>query len=130
MPVVRHVDIALEKREARRACPKRTIRCFCNIVAPRGRSMNKRWAFGIAAAAWLAATAAAIAADKLYDGVTLTLASQNDQFATVLADMSAKFKEATGVTVKVDILSYPELYTKTTADFVGHTKGYDLLTMD
>ncbi len=56
----------------------------------------------------------------------MTLASQNDQFATVLADLSPKFKEATGITVKVDILSYPELLSKLTADFVGHTKGYDL----
>jgi multiple sugar transport system substrate-binding protein len=86
--------------------------------------------FQFAAAASLAGLTVANAADKPYDGITLTLASQNDQFATVLADMAPKFKEATGVTVKVDILSYPELLTKVTADFVGHTKGYDLLTMD
>src|SRR6202522_1498999 len=92
--------------------------------------MNKRWVREIAAAVSLAALTSASAADKPYDGVTLTLASQNDQFATVLADMSPKFKEATGITVKVDILSYPELLSKLTADFVGHTKGYDLLTMD
>ena len=72
------------------------------------------------------ALAPAGAADKPYDGVTLTLASQNDQFGTVMADLAPKFKEATGITVKVDILSYPELLTKVTADFVGHTKGYDL----
>ena len=70
------------------------------------------------------------AAEKPYDGMTLTLASQNDQFATVMADLAPKFKDATGITVKVDIMSYPELLTKTTADFVGHTKGYDLITMD
>ena len=92
--------------------------------------MNKRWMFEIAAAVSLVAAAPAIAADKPYDGVILTLASQNDQFGTVMADLASKFKEATGITVKVDILSYPELLTKTTADFVGHTKGYDLLTMD
>ena len=92
--------------------------------------MNKRWMFGTAAALAFAALTPASAADKPYDGVTLTLASQNDQFATVLADIAPKFKEATGITVKVDILSYPELLTKTTADFVGHTKGYDLVTMD
>jgi len=62
--------------------------------------------------------------------MTLTLASQNDQFGTVMADLAPKFKDATGITVKVDIMSYPELLTKTTADFVGHTKGYDLITMD
>jgi len=92
--------------------------------------MSKRWIFEIAAAVSLAALAPASAADKPYDGVTLTLASQNDQFGAVMADLAPKFKEATGITVKVDILSYPELLTKVTADFVGHTKGYDLLTMD
>ena len=70
------------------------------------------------------------AADKPYDGVTLSLASQNDQFAAVMADLVPKFKDETGVTVKVDILSYPDLLTKVTSDFIGHTKGYDLLTMD
>jgi multiple sugar transport system substrate-binding protein len=92
--------------------------------------MNKRWILAKAAAVSLVALTPARAADKPYDGITLTLASQNDQFATVLADLAPKFKDATGITVKVDILSYPELLTKTTADFVGHTKGYDLLTMD
>src|SRR5579863_10123986 len=92
--------------------------------------MSKRWVFEIAAAISLATLTSASAADKPYDGVTLTLASQNDQFATVLADIAPKFKEATGITVKVDIMSYPELLTKVTADFVGHTKGYDLVTMD
>ena len=27
-------------------------------------------------------------------------------------------------------MDYGTLLTKTTADFVGHTKGYDLVTMD
>jgi multiple sugar transport system substrate-binding protein len=92
--------------------------------------MKPRYLFGIAAAISLIALTQASAADKPYDGMTLTLASQNDQFATVMADLAPKFKEATGITVKVDILSYPELLTKVTADFVGHTKGYDLSTMD
>src|SRR3984957_6212364 len=103
---------------------------LCRRNSHRGRSMNKRWVFQIAAAISLAGLAPASAADKPYDGVTLTLASQNDQFATVLADMAPDFKEKTGITVKVDILSYPELLSKVTADFVGHTKGYDLDTMD
>src|SRR5438067_12156566 len=47
-----------------------------------------------------------------------------------MADLVPKFKDETGVTVKVDILSYPDLLTKVTSDFIGHTKGYDLLTMD
>src|SRR5579863_367460 len=96
----------------------------------RGRSMRTRYLLRVAAAISLAALSSASAADKPYDGVTLTLASQNDQFATVMADLAPKFKEATGVTVKVDILSYPELLSKVTADFVGHTKGSDLATMD
>jgi len=70
------------------------------------------------------------AADKPYDGVTLNLASQNDQFAAVMADLVPKFKDETGITVKVDILSYPDLLTKITSDYIGHTKGYDLATTD
>jgi multiple sugar transport system substrate-binding protein len=69
-------------------------------------------------------------ADTRFDGVTLNIASQNDQFATVLATEAKKFKELTGADVKVDILSYPELLTKITADYVGHTKGYDIATID
>ena len=91
--------------------------------------MNLRRIFPIAAAISLAGLGPVAAADKPYQGVTLTLASQNDQFATAMADLAPKFEEATGIKVKVDILSYPELLTKVTADFVGHTKGYDLLTL-
>jgi multiple sugar transport system substrate-binding protein len=65
-----------------------------------------------------------------HDGVTLTIASQNDQFARVLAELAPQFAKETGATVSVDILSYPELLTKVTADFIGDTKGYDLVTMD
>ncbi|CAM5771641.1 sugar ABC transporter substrate-binding protein [Labrys miyagiensis] len=78
----------------------------------------------------LAFAGSAIAADKKFAGVTLTLASQNDQFAAVLAALSPKFTEETGAIVKVDILDYGSLLTKTTADFVGKTGGYDLVTMD
>src|SRR5271169_6595460 len=70
------------------------------------------------------------AADKPYEGVTLNLASQNDQFAAVLAAIAPEFEALTGAKVNVDILSYPELLTKITADYVGHTKGYDLATVD
>src|SRR5580698_7463961 len=70
------------------------------------------------------------AADKPYEGVTLNLASQNDQFAAVLAAIAPEFEAKTGAKVNVDILSYPELLTKITADYVGHTKGYDLATVD
>src|SRR3954471_18597997 len=78
----------------------------------------------------LAGLAGAANADPRFDGVTLNVASQNDQFATVLATEAKKFKELTGAEVKVDILSYPELLTKITADYVGHTKGYDIATID
>ena len=70
-------------------------------------------AFGVAATA------------KPLDGVTLNVASQNDQFATVMAALAPKFAEATGATVKVDILDYGSLLTKTTADFVlGFATGW------
>ena len=92
--------------------------------------MDWRSKLAIVAALSAIQAAPAIAAEKPYDGVTLNLASQNDQFAAVMADIAPKFKEETGVTVKVDILSYPDLLTKVTSDFIGHTKGYDLLTMD
>jgi multiple sugar transport system substrate-binding protein len=92
--------------------------------------MGKRSTIVIASAFSLAALATAAAQDMPYDGMTLTLASQNDQFGTVMADLAPKFKEETGITVNVDILSYPELLTKVIADFVGDTKGYDLITMD
>src|SRR5580700_4935653 len=74
--------------------------------------------------------AGADAADKPYEGMTLNLASQNDQFAAVLAGIAPEFEALTGAKVNVDILSYPELLTKITADYVGHTKGYDLATVD
>jgi multiple sugar transport system substrate-binding protein len=69
-------------------------------------------------------------AQTRYDGVTLNLASQNDQFAAVLAAKAPEFEQLTGAKVNVDILSYPELLTKITADYVGHTKGYDIATVD
>src|SRR5580704_16973396 len=70
------------------------------------------------------------AAEKPYEGMTLNLASQNDQFAAVLAGIAPEFEALTGAKVNVAILSYPELLTKITADYVGHTKGYDLATVD
>jgi len=65
-----------------------------------------------------------------YPGVTLNLASQSDQFAAVLQKLAPDFEAATGAKVVVDILGYPELYSKVTADFVGHTANYDLITTD
>lgn len=72
----------------------------------------------------------AVAQDKPLEGVTLNLASMNDPFATVLARLAPRFTEVTGATLNVDILSYPELLTKITADFIGNTGGYDVVTMD
>src|ERR1700744_2723143 len=76
------------------------------------------------------ATSGSEAAEKPYEGVTLNLASQNDQFAAVLAAIAPEFEAQTGAKVNVDILSYPQLLTKIPADYVGHTKGYDLATVD
>jgi multiple sugar transport system substrate-binding protein len=87
-----------------------------------------RWAWGFAVAIGLVGSAAA--QQKPFDGMTLTLASQNDQFAPVLAKLAPDFAALTGITVKVDIMDYGQLLTRTTADFVGHTKSYDLLTAD
>ena len=89
------------------------------------RKLLRQAAF--AAVVW---TVGASASAKPLDGVTLNVASINDQFAAVLAELAPKFKEETGATVKVDILDYGSLLTKTTADFVAHTAGYDLITMD
>ena len=86
-------------------------------------------AFALTAAFSLAA-GAVFAQDKPLNGVTLTLASQNDQFSAVLAKLAPKFKEATGADLKVEIMDYGQLLTKTTADYIGDTKGYDLVTMD
>lgn len=74
--------------------------------------------------------ASAGAQDRPFEGMTLNVASQNDQFAATLATLAPMFEELTGITVIVDILSYPELLTKITADFIGDTGGYDIVTMD
>lgn len=85
---------------------------------------------GVAGLVYVSLAGAAHAAGKPLDGVTLTVASQNDQFAPVIAKLAPKFEAATGAKVKVDILDYGSLLTKTQADFVGDTKSYDLVTMD
>ena len=77
---------------------------------------------------WFALTLGAAA--KPLDGVTLNVASQNDQFAAVMAKLAPQFKDETGATVKVDILDYGSLLTKTTADFIAHSGGYDVITTD
>ena len=78
----------------------------------------------------LAAASQAQAQDKPFAGVQLNVASQNDQFSGPLARLAPRFEQETGIKVSVDVLSYPELLSKITADFVGDTKGYDVVTMD
>ncbi len=82
------------------------------------------------ALALLALAPTALAQDRPFAGVRLTVASQNDQFANPMARLAERFTAVTGAEVTVDILSYPELLTKVTADFVGNTQGYDVVTMD
>lgn len=72
----------------------------------------------------------ALAQSLPLEGVRLNVASMNDGFASRLVELSPRFQELTGAEVSVDILSYPELLTKITADFVGDTQGYDVVTMD
>lgn len=86
--------------------------------------------FVLGALALAASASGAVAQTKPFAGVTLSLASQNDQFAPVLAKLAPRFESETGAAVKVDIMDYGTLLTRTTADFVGHTRGYDLVTMD
>ncbi|ROR11429.1 extracellular solute-binding protein [Erwinia sp. JUb26] len=62
--------------------------------------------------------------------VSITLASMNDPFSVALSKVAAQAPEAIGVKLNVDIMSYGELMTKTTTDFVGNTGSYDLVTMD
>jgi len=91
-------------------------------------ALTKRNLLGLATSGWIALTIGAAA--KPLDGVTLNLASQNDQFAAVVAKLAPQFKAETGATLKVDILDYGSLLTKTTADFIAHTGGYDVITTD
>ena len=91
-------------------------------------TLTKRKLLGLASSGWMALTLGAAA--RPLDGVTLNVASQNDQFAAVMAKLAPEFKDETGATVKVDILDYGSLLTKTTADFLSHSGGYDVITTD
>jgi multiple sugar transport system substrate-binding protein len=94
--------------------------------------MEWRFSLAVAAAAALSPILAApsLAQDKPFEGITLNIASEGDQFAQPMADLAPQFTAQTGATVKVDILGYPDLLTKITADYIGHTKGYDIATTD
>jgi len=87
-------------------------------------------AFCALAAACALATLPAAAQDRPLGGITLNIAAMNDPFAPVTARISPAFEKETGADVNVEILSYPELLTKVTADFIGNTAGYDIVTMD
>lgn len=89
---------------------------------------NETRILGIGVVALMASTACASAGDL--DGVTLTLASMNDPFASVLSKLAPDFEKETGAVLKVETMDYGTLLTKTTADFIGNTRGYDLVTMD
>ncbi|MBB3388028.1 ABC-type glycerol-3-phosphate transport system substrate-binding protein [Rhizobium sp. BK275] len=89
-----------------------------------------RTAYRLAAAVMALMATTAYTQAKSLDGVTLTIASMNDGFSKVLTELAPAFKEETGADLKVEIMDYGTLLTKTTADFVGDTKGYDLVTMD
>lgn len=67
---------------------------------------------------------------KPYEGVELTLASMTDQYVTAFRYLIPKFQEETGIVITLDELGYVDLYQKLTADFVGHTASYDLMTVD
>jgi multiple sugar transport system substrate-binding protein len=87
-------------------------------------------AAGLATAATLGFSRRGWSQTKPFDGMTLRLASVNDQYSPGLKALAARFLQETGITVVVDILGYGELQTKVTTDYVGHTKGYDLATTD
>lgn len=65
-----------------------------------------------------------------YDGVELTLASMTDQYVEAFRYLIPLFKEETGIDILMEELGYVDLYQKLTADFVGETASYDLMTVD
>src|SRR5260370_15745706 len=90
----------------------------CGFVAQLREASMLLKSLIVAAAVTVAGIAApAFGQSQPYAGVQLHVASQNDQFAGPLVQMAPAFEKATGIKVSVDILSYPELLTKITADF-------------
>lgn len=67
---------------------------------------------------------------KKFEGVELTLASMTDQYVAGFRYLIPKFEEETGIKIVMDELGYVDLYQKLTADFVGKTAQYDLMTVD
>ena len=72
----------------------------------------------------------AAAEEQPYAGTELVLASMTDQYVTAFRALIPQFEEETGIKVTMDELGYVDLYQKLTADFVGETANYDLMTVD
>src|SRR5690606_27002633 len=68
--------------------------------------------------------------ENKFEGVELTLAAMTDQYVTAFRVLIPRFTEETGIEVTMDELGYVDLYQKLTADFVGKTAQYDLMTVD
>lgn len=65
-----------------------------------------------------------------FEGVELTMAAMTDQYVAALRVLAPRFTEETGIVIILDELGYTDLYQKLTADFVGKTAQYDLMTVD
>ncbi len=74
--------------------------------------------------------AAPEAEENKYEGVELTMAAMTDQYVAALRVLVPRFTEETGIEITLDELGYTDLYQKLTADFVGKTAQYDLMTVD
>jgi len=72
----------------------------------------------------------AAADEKPFAGTELVLASMTDQYLNAFRVLIPQFEEETGIKVTLDELGYVDLYQKLTADFVGETGNYDLMTVD
>ena len=68
--------------------------------------------------------------EKKFDGVELTLAAMTDQYIAGFRYLIPEFEKETGIKIVMDELGYVDLYQKLTADFVGKTAQYDLMTVD
>ena len=77
-----------------------------------------------------AAPAAPAVDENKFKGVELTLASMTDQYVTAFRVLIPEFEKETGIKIVLDELGYVDLYQKLTADFVGKTAQYDLMTVD
>jgi len=68
--------------------------------------------------------------EQPFAGTELVLASMTDQYVSAFRHLIPMFEEETGIKVTMDELGYVDLYQKLTADFVGDTGNYDLMTVD